>query len=118
MQLFYFKIQQGSILFIYRENISPEYKPILKRIIRQGEQLIDNHYLQTGEIKFYDVITRENERDTELLLGYVEVNDFAIIEHREHNPLYLTKGYYEIRKQRTYNPIEERRYRYEPIYGS
>lgn len=100
-------IRSGSrlqkVLAVAKNMVSPKFV-----LLAEGEETGHNHVL---------VADLETEAEVRLYIGedgkmYVEVEDEAVLEHPEHLDIPIQSGFWEVKRQREYDPEEERRQRF------
>lgn len=73
-------------------------KVVENKVVEEGEATGHYHRIQgDGGTVLVD------EQETK----YIEVGELVEITHEEHNPITIPPGFYEVVRQREYNPYEE-----------
>ncbi|MEJ5262220.1 MAG: hypothetical protein WHT45_06030 [Ignavibacterium sp.] len=101
-------IRQGDILFIQVQKMPDDCQLNNSLVLAEGEASGHKHQVISGSAKFYksnkSVIEWSNHSQ---IIGYLEVNDSAIVGHDEHLPVLLTQGIFAVIQQRNFNPFEK-----------
>ena len=96
------KYRQGDVLLIEIDQPSRTGKPIDPEdgriILARGELSGHAHAIQegSGNAKFF-----EGAGDRR----YLFLREIGRLEHEEHGPIVLEPGWYEVRRQREYDPV-------------
>lgn len=106
---FDFVIRQGDILFLKIKEIPTKCEKLNTKLIKEGEVSGHSHKICYGNATLYKPPQKASDNfnfPMQLLIGYLEVTDLAVIGHEEHKTIHLLEGNYAIFQQRTFNPLE------------